>query len=193
MAGRERVQIGINSVDELFPTAQQLQDDGRERITEIPIDQLHPFKDHPFKLGNEEELHALTESVAENGVVTPAIVRTRKDGGYELIAGHRRREACRMAGLTTMPVLIREMDDDTATIIMVDSNRQRENLMPSEKAFAYKMRLEAVKRKAGRPSKNNLPQVAANFRADDTVAKDAGISGDTVRRYIRLTELSPEL
>lgn len=193
MAGRERVQIGINSVDELFPTAQQLQDDGRERITEIPIDQLHPFKDHPFKLGNEEELHALTESVAENGVVTPAIVRTRKDGGYELIAGHRRREACRMAGLTTMPVLIREMDDDTATIIMVDSNRQRENLMPSEKAFAYKMRLEAVKRKAGRPSKNNLPQVAANFRSDDEVAKSMDISGDTVRRYIRLSNLVPEL
>ena len=102
MAGRERVQIGINSIDELFPTAQQLQDDGRERIMEIPIDQLHPFKDHPFKLGNEEELRALAESIAENGVVTPAIVRTRKSGGYELIAGHRRREACRMAGLETI-------------------------------------------------------------------------------------------
>ena len=171
MAGRERVQIGINSVDELFPTAQQLQDDGRERITEVPIDQLHPFKDHPFKLGNEEELQALAKSIAENGVVTPAIVRTRKDGGYELIAGHRRREACRMAGLETLPVLIREMDDDTATIIMVDSNRQRENLLPSEKAFAYKMRLDAVKRKAGRPAKNNSCQVGTNFRSDIAVAE----------------------
>lgn len=144
--GRQRaLKIGISSVDELFPTAEQLKDDGRERITEIPIDQLHPFKDHPFKLGNEDELRALAESIAENGVVTPAIVRTRKDGGYELIAEHRRRAACRMARLETMPALIREMDDDIATIIMVDSNRQRENLLPSEKAFAYKMRLEAMK------------------------------------------------
>lgn len=196
MAGRERVQIGINSVDELFPTAQQLQDDGRERITEVPIDQLHPFKDHPFKLGNEEELRVLAESIMENGVVTPAIVRTRQGGGYELIAGHRRREACRMAGLETLPVLIREMDDDTATIIMVDSNRQRENLLPSEKAFAYKMRLDAVKRKAGRPAKNNRDQVAHNFenkRSIDLIAEDSSDSRNQIQRYIRLTNLVPEL
>jgi len=196
MAGRERVQIGINSVDELFPTAQQLQDDGRERITEIPIDQLHPFKDHPFKLGNEEELRALAESIAENGVVTPAIVRTRQGGGYELIAGHRRRAASLMAGLTTIPVIIREMDDDTAPIIMVDSNRQRENLLPSEKAFAYKMRLEAIKRKAGRPSDNNSVRVGQNFRGTvsrNSLAEEIGESSTQIQRYIRLTNLVPEL
>ena len=140
------------------------------------------------------------ESVKEYGVLVPALARPREDGGYELIAGHRRKHACELAGLTTMPVIVRDIDRDAATIIMVDSNLQRENILPSERAQAYKMKLEAIRRKAGRPAKteektgeNNSPQLAANFRADDTVAKDAGISGDTVRRYIRLTELSPEL
>ena len=140
------------------------------------------------------------ESVKEYGVLVPALARPREDGGYELIAGHRRKHACELAGLTTMPVIVRDIDRDAATIIMVDSNLQRENILPSERAQAYKMKLEAIRRKAGRPAKtkekadeNNSPQVATNFRADDTVAKDAGISGDTVRRYIRLTELSPEL
>ena len=140
------------------------------------------------------------ESVKEYGVLVPALARPREDGGYELIAGHRRKHACELAGLATMPVIVRDIDRDAATIIMVDSNLQRENILPSERAQAYKMKLEAIRRKAGRPAKtkekadeNNSPQVAANFRADDTVAKDAGISGDTVRRYIRLTELSPEL
>ena len=140
------------------------------------------------------------ESVKEYGVLVPALARPREDGGYELIAGHRRKHACELAGLATMPVIVRDIDRDAATIIMVDSNLQRENILPSERAQAYKMKLEAIRRKAGRPAKtkekadeNNSPQVAANFRADDEVAKDAGISGDTVRRYIRLTELSPEL
>ena len=140
------------------------------------------------------------ESVKEYGVLVPALARPRENGGYELIAGHRRKHACELAGLVTMPVIVRDIDRDAATIIMVDSNLQRENILPSERAQAYKMKLEAIRRKAGRPAKtkekadeNNSPQVAANFRADDTVAKDAGISGDTVRRYIRLTELSPEL
>ena len=140
------------------------------------------------------------ESIRQYGVLVPAIVRPREDGGYEIIAGHRRRHGSELAGLSAMPCIVRQMDDDTATILMVDSNIQRENILPSERAQAYKMKLEAIRRKAGRPAKteektdeNNSPQVAANFRADDTVAKDAGISGDTVRRYIRLTELTPEL
>ena len=140
------------------------------------------------------------ESIRQYGVLVPAIVRPREDGGYEIIAGHRRRHGSELAGLSAMPCIVRQMDDDTATILMVDSNIQRENILPSERAQAYKMKLEAIRRKAGRPAKteekadeNNSPQVAANFRADDEVAKDAGISGDTVRRYIRLTELTPEL
>ena len=136
------------------------------------------------------------ESVKDVGVLTPAIVRPRKEGGYEIISGHRRKRACEMAGLTAMPALVRDMDDDMAVITMVDSNLQRENILPSERAQAYKMKLEALKRRAGRPPKNakrNLPHNAANFRSDDEVARREGISGDTVRRYIRLTELSPPL
>lgn len=193
MAERKRVQIDMPNVDDLFKTDEQREDDRRERVMDIPLDELHPFKDHPFRVSSDDELKSLAESISENGMVTPAIARPRKDGGYELIAGHRRKAACRMAGIETMPVLIREMDDDTATIIMVDSNKQRENLLPSEKAFAYKMRLDAVKRKAGRPAKENAPQVAANYRSDDEVAKGMDISGDTVRRYIRLTNLVPDL
>ena len=162
------------------------------RVVFLPARSIRPNPAQPRKIFRPEALDELSDSIRQHGILQPLSVR-RSGNGYELIAGHRRREACRMAGLTTMPVLIREMDDDTATIIMVDSNRQRENLMPSEKAFAYKMRLEAVKRKAGRPSKNNLPQVAANFRSDDEVAKSMDISGDTVRRYIRLSNLVPEL
>ena len=158
-------------------------------MTEIAIDELHPFKGHPFKLGNDEELRALAESIAENGVVAPAIARPRKEGGYELIAGHRRRAACRMAGVTTMPVLIREMDDDTATIIMVDSNRQRENLLPSEKAFAYKMRLEAVKHQGKRTS----CQVGTKSRSDELIAENVDDSARTIQRYIRLTNLIPDI
>ena len=161
---------------------------------------LHDFPNHPFKVRDDEAMQETAESIRQYGVLVPAIVRPREDGGYEIIAGHRRRHGSELAGLSAMPCIVREMDDDTATILMVDSNIQRENILPSERAQAYKMKLEAIRRKAGRPAKteekadeNNSPQVAANFRADDTVAKDAGISGDTVRRYIRLTELSPEL
>ena len=171
-----------------------------DKITLLPLSELHDFPDHPFKVRDDEAMQETTESIRQYGVLVPAIVRPREDGGYEIIAGHRRRHGSELAGLSAMPCIVREMDDDTATILMVDSNIQRENILPSERAQAYKMKLEAIRRKAGRPAKtkekadeNNSPQVAANFRADDTVAKDAGISGDTVRRYIRLTELSPEL
>ena len=171
-----------------------------DRITLLPLSELHDFPDHPFKVRDDEAMQETAESIRQYGVLVPAIVRPREDGGYEIIAGHRRRHGSELAGLSAMPCIVRQMDDDTATILMVDSNIQRENILPSERAQAYKMKLEAIRRKAGRPAKteektdeNNSPQVAANFRADDTVAKDAGISGDTVRRYIRLTELTPEL
>lgn len=197
MADKKCPQIEIQTIDDLFPTTEQLENrDMLEKVIEVPIEKLHPFKDHRFKLGSDEELNLLAESISENGVVTPAIVRKRKDGEYELIAGHRRKSACIIAGLESMPVLIRDLDDDTATIIMVDSNRQRENLLPSEKAFAYKMRLDAVKRKAGRPSKNNVSQVGTDFskkRSDAVIAKELGESRNQIQRYIRLTYLIPEL
>ena len=172
----------------------------QEVIVHVPLSRLHDFPNHPFKVRDDEAMQETAESIRQYGVLVPAIVRPREDGGYEIIAGHRRRHGSELAGLSAMPCIVREMDDDTATILMVDSNIQRENILPSERAQAYKMKLEAIRRKAGRPAKteekadeNNSPQVAANFRADDEVAKDAGISGDTVRRYIRLTELTPEL
>ncbi len=163
-----------------------------ERITQLPLAELHDFPNHPFKVRDDEAMQETTESIKQYGVLVPAIVRPREDGGYEIIAGHRRKHGSKLAGLSTMPCIVREMDDATATILMVDSNIQRENILPSERAQAYKMKLEALKRQGVR---NDLtsPQVAAKFRADDEVAKDAGISGDTVRRYIRLTELAPEL
>ncbi|MGI5965860.1 MAG: ParB/RepB/Spo0J family partition protein [Anaerotruncus rubiinfantis] len=169
-------------------------------IINIPLSELHPFPNHPFKVRDDDIMQETTESIKTYGVLLPAIARPREDGGYEIISGHRRKHACELAGLDTMPVIVRAMDVDAATILMVDSNIQRENVLPSERAAAYKMKLEAIKRQAGRPpkvaensSENNSPQLAANFRSDDEVAKDAGVSGDTVRRYIRLTELSPEL
>ena len=167
-----------------------------EVVEQIPLSELHPLPDHPFQVRDDDAMQETAESIKTYGVLVPALARPREDGGYELIAGHRRKHACELAGLTTMPVIVHDIDRDAATIIMVDSNLQRENILPSERAKAYKMKLDAIRRKAGRPAKSekeNLPQLAANFRADDEVAKDAGISGDTVRRYIRLTELSPEL
>ena len=171
-----------------------------DKITLLPLSELHDFPNHPFKVRDDEAMQETAESIRQYGVLVPAIVRPREDGGYEIVAGHRRKHGSELAGLQNLPCIVREMDDDTATILMVDSNIQRENILPSERAQAYKMKLEAIRRKAGRPAKteekadeNNSPQVAANFRADDEVAKDAGISGDTVRRYIRLTELTPEL
>ena len=188
------VRRGAKSAKEAAPLPQE------ERIVKLPLTALHDFPNHPFKVRDDEAMQETAESIRQYGVLVPAIVRPREDGGYEIVAGHRRKHGSELAGLQNLPCIVREMDDDTATILMVDSNIQRENILPSERAQAYKMKLEAIRRKAGRPVKteekadeNNSPQVAANFRADDTVAKDAGISGDTVRRYIRLTELSPEL
>lgn len=163
-----------------------------ESISNIELSKLKPFEDHPFSIRDDEAMQQTVESVREYGVLVPAIARPLEDGTYELISGHRRKHACELAGLTTMPVIVRNVDQNTATIIMVDSNLQRENILPSERAKAYKMKLEAIKRQGARHDLTS-PQVAAKFRADDTVAKDANISGDTLRRYIRLTELEPEL
>lgn len=163
-----------------------------EIVVQIPLAELHPFPDHPFKVRDDESMRETAESIKEYGVLVPAVARPRKDGGYELISGHRRKHACELVGLETMPVIVRNIDLDTATIYMVDSNLQRESILPSERAAAYKMKLAAVKRQAGRPSRKNSPQLAANYRSDDVIGSDAGVSGDTVRRYIRLTELEPE-
>ena len=174
-----------------------------DRITLLPLSELHDFPNHPFKVWDDEAMQETTESIRQYGVLVPAIVRPREDGGYEIIAGHRRRHGSELAGLSAMPCIVRQMDDDTATILMVDSNIQRENILPSERAQAYKMKLEAIRRTAGRPAKEaeNLPeencdQVGHNFdrkRSVEIVADEAGESKSQVQRYIRLTELSPEL
>ena len=162
-------------------------------MQQIPIDALHPFTNHPFKVLDDEAMTRTVESIAQYGVLAPLIARPSPDGdGYEIISGHRRQYAAKLAGLDTLPVIVRQMSDDAAVILMVDSNLQREHILPSERAFAYKMKLEALKNQGAR-SDLTSPQVAAKFRSDDAVAKDQGISGDTVRRYIRLTNLVPEL
>jgi len=188
--------IKLTSVDDLFKTDETRADDMREKVMDISITDLHSFKSHPFQVKDNEELRELARSIAENGMVTPAIARPCPAGGYELIAGHRRKAACEIAGIRTMPVLVREMDDDTAIIAMVDSNQQRENLLPSEKAFSYKMKLDSMKRQAGRPRKNNSAQVGLNFsgkQSSDMLGAEVGESRNQIQRYIRLTNLIPEL
>ena len=160
---------------------------------ELPLEQLHPFRDHPFKVLDDDAMRETVESVERFGVLVPAIARPDPEGGYELVAGHRRHRACELAGKETMPVIVRELDDDAATILMVDSNLQRETILPSERAFAYKMKLEAMKRRAGRPAKENVSQVGTQKRSDQILAEEAGQSRNQVQRYIRLTELIPEL
>ena len=160
---------------------------------ELPLEQLHPFRDHPFKVLDDDAMRETVESVERFGVLVPAIARPDPEGGYELVAGHRRHRACELAGKETMPVIVRELDDDAATILMVDSNLQRETILPSERAFAYKMKLEAMKRRAGRPAKDNVSQVGTQKRSDQILAEEAGQSRNQVQRYIRLTELVPPL
>lgn len=164
-----------------------------ETVIQIPLSELHPFPNHPFKVRDDDAMRGMMESVREYGVLTPAIVRPRKAGGYEIIAGHRRKHASEAAGLETLPAIIRDMDDDAATILMVDSNIQREDILPSEKAEAYKMKMAAIRRKAGRPPKGNSRQVVGNLESADLVGQEAGESGRQVQRYLRLTELSPQL
>ena len=164
----------------------------QEVVVQISLSELHPFPDHPFQVREDASMQETAESVKEYGVLIPALARPREDGGYELIAGHRRKHACELAGLATMPVIVRDIDRDAATIIMVDSNLQRENILPSERAKAYKMKLEAIKRQGAR---NDLtsPKISAKLRSDDEIGQQMGVSGDTVRNYISLTNLVPEL
>ena len=184
--------ISLTSLDDLFSTEEERSKDVVGSIVNIPLSQLHDFPNHPFKVRDDDKMQETVESVKAYGVLVPAIVRQRPDGEYEIVAGHRRKRASELAGLDELPAIVRDLDDDAATIIMVDSNLQRENILPSERAQAYKMKLEAIKRQGERRDLTS-PQVAAKFRADDEVAKAAGVSGDTVRRFIRLTELQPEL
>ena len=167
-----------------------------ERVQEIPLSELHPFKNHPFRVVDDEAMQRTVESVAQFGVLAPALARPRPEGGYELVAGHRRMRASELAGLETMPVIVRQMDDDTATIAMVDSNLQRETLLPSERAFAYKMKMDAMARRAGRPSKENSGQVGRDFQGKESreiIAEQTGESARQVQRFINLTNLIPEL
>lgn len=186
--------IQMASLDDLFGgVPDQVAGD---QIQEISLSELHPFKNHPFHVVDDEKMQEMAESVAQYGVLVPGIVRPQPEGGYEIVAGHRRRRASELAGKATMPVIIRDMDDDEATIIMVDSNLQRERILPSEKAFAYRMKLEAMKRTAGRPAKDNSVPVAQNFRGKtsrEILGEQVGESQDQIRRFIRLTELIPGL
>ena len=192
----KRTDIKLTSVDDLFKTQETREDDQREKIMDIPLSELYPFKNHPFQVKNDEELRELAKSIKQNGMVTPAIARPKPEGGYELIAGHRRKAASELAGFATMPVVVRELDDDAATIVMVDSNQQRENLLPSEKAFSYKMKLEAMKRVAGRPSKENATQVGQHLRGKYSIqilSDNSSDSRNQIQRYVRLTNLIPEI
>ena len=189
---KSSLSVSLKGADDIFSTEESRQEQQREQVQQIPIGELFPFKNHPFKVLDDESMQRTVESVEQYGVLSPLIARPRPEGGYEIISGHRRQHAAQLAGLDALPVIVRNMDDDAAVLLMVDSNLQRENILPSERAFAYKMKLEALKNQGAR-SDLTSPQVAAKFRSDDAVAKDQGISGDTVRRYIRLTSLIPEL
>lgn len=183
--------IQMTSYEELFQTDDNA-DSSAEKVLEIPLSDLYPFKNHPFKVLDNEAMQDTVESIKAHGVLVPGIARPRAEGGYELIAGHRRKHGSELAGKAVMPVLVRDLDDDEATIIMVDSNIQRENLLPSEKAWAYKMKLDAIRRKAGRPAKINSRQVGENYSVD-ILSENSNDSARNIHRFIRLTELLPEL
>ena len=187
----ERIDLGLTGYDELFMSTEERLDAKKPKVEEIPLDKLIPFKEHPFKVVEDEEMEQLKESIRESGVLIPALARPI-EGGYELISGHRRMDACDSLGMTTMPVIIRQLTDEEAIIAMVDSNLQREHILPSEKAFAYKMKMDALKKTPGRPSKN-LSQVATNSDTAKEIGKQSGESRDQVFRYIRLTNLIPEI
>ena len=185
--------IKLASVDDLFSTEESRADETREKIIEIPLTELHPSQDHPFKVIDNEAMFDTAESVKQYGVLVPAIARPRDEGGYELVAGHRRKRACELAELETMPVIVRNLDDDAAIIIMVDSNLQRENILPSERAFAFKLKLEAIKRQGKRADLTSSQLGTKLPRADEIIAEQAGSSRNQVQRFIRLTNLIPEI
>ena len=192
---KQREKSELAPYDDLFSTEESRQDAKLEKVREIPLSELHPFKNHPFKVKDDEAMMETADSVRQYGVLVPAIARPDPEGGYELVAGHRRHRASELAEKETMPVIVRDLDDDAATIIMVDSNLQRESLLPSERAFAYKMKLEAMKRQAGRPTKENGSQLGNDFgkKSSELLAEQVGQSKNQIFRYIRLTELIPEL
>ena len=184
--------LALKGLDNLFSTEENRQDEQREQVQQIPIDALHPFTNHPFKVLDDEAMTRTVESIAQYGVLAPLIARPRPDGdGYEIISGHRRQYAAKLAGLDTLPVIVRQMSDDAAVILMVDSNLQREHILPSERAFAYKMKLDAIKNQGARSDLTST-QVAQKLSVEK-VGDDAGVSKDTIRRFIRLTNLIPEL
>ena len=187
--------VSLNSYDDIFSTEETRQEEQREQVQQIPIGELFPFKDHPFKVLDDESMQRTVESVEQYGVLSPLIARPRPEGGYEIISGHRRQHAAQLAGLDTLPVIVRNMDDDAAVLLMVDSNLQRETILPSERAFAYKMKLEAMKHQAGRPTQDNYSQVGNNFGtlSSEEMAEELGTSKNQIFRYIRLTNLVPEL
>ena len=185
--------LALKGLDDLFSTEEKRQEEQREQVQQIPIDELHPFTNHPFKVLDDEAMTRTVESIAQYGVLAPLIARPRPEGGYEIISGHRRQYAAKLAGLENLPVIVRQMSDDAAVILMVDSNLQREHILPSERALAYKMKLDAMRRTSGRPSKENPRQLVGNFETADVVGKESGESGRQVQRFIRLTNLIPEL
>ena len=184
--------ISLSSYDDIFSTQESRQETG-EHVIMLPLEAIRPFKNHPFRIVDDEEMQKTAESIREYGVLVPAIVRPLENGEYEMISGHRRRYASMLAGKETMPVIVREMDDDTATILMVDSNLQREHILPSERAKAYQMKLEAMKRQAGRKSKENVSQVGTQKRTDEMIADEFGTSRNQVQRFVRLNNLIPEI
>ena len=187
----DRIDLGLTGYDELFMSTEERLDTKKPKVDELPLDELKPFKDHPFKVIGDEEMERLKDSIRESGVLIPALARPAENG-YELISGHRRLAACRALGLSTMPVIVRNLTDEEAVITMVDSNLQREHILPSEKAFAYKMKYDAMKRTPGRPSKNSC-QLGAKYRTDQEIANDASDSARQIQRYIRLTNLTPDI
>ena len=183
--------LALKGLDDLFSTEENRQEEQREQVQQIPIDELHPFTNHPFKVLDDEAMTRTVENIAQYGVLAPLIARPRPEGGYEIISGHRRQYAAKLAGLDTLPVIVRQMSDDAAVILMVDSNLQREHILPSERAFAYKMKLDAIKNQGARSDLTST-QVAQKLSVEK-VGDDAGVSKDTIRRFIRLTNLVPEL
>ena len=192
MAKDIKPRFTLKSVDDIFSTQEMRDEEKLERVREIAPEELSPFKDHPFKVQMDDEMEKLCASIKDYGILTPLMARPLEAGAYELVSGHRSKAAAEVLGIEKLPVLVRDMTDDEATILMVDSNIQRENLLPSEKAFAYKMKLDAIKRKAGRPAKN-ASQLETNFRSDEQLASQSQDSRATIQRYIRLTELAPPL
>ena len=196
MAKSREINMNLPSVDDLFTAQEERDQKNQEYVKDISIYEITDFPNHPFKVKMDDKMLETIESVRDHGVLVPALVREKPTGGYEMISGHRRKMASELAGKETMPCIVRNLSDDQAVIVMVDSNLQREEILPSEKAFAYKMRLEAMNRQAGRPSKNNLTPVVSDLnglRTNEALGKEVGESRETIRRYIRLTELIPEI